>query len=474
MRNIDDIFRDNLYEGDSFETKKEHWNDMEALLDEEKRKKRGLWFFRTSALILSLALISFLGFYFNTNQSDEIFYRDGFNTQLNKSDEYNISMVNAYKETLIQKGDYLNMEEAPDQLEEKSKLTNAKVQPLIQPDMDHSENPDETPYEKSQDVYAERLNEGGLNDFFEERTEPLSIEVDGMKSISTIELTHSLDLSPKAKYGSSFYEEKTIESVDSVFADCNNKLFFRPFIGGLNISKRLEGINGDYIARRSGEEFNKSSLNYGFQFGLNFGQWMFSTGLESIDLGEQISYSDHLYERQVHHDRIWDHQVNYKVDTIYYYGIRNYDTTDVVYVSTYTDHFDTSLVKVDTNLSNFNTNSSIRFMEIPLTAGYRFKLFNGFSVLPEMGLALGVPYSLNATYINQDQSGFEVLDKSSVKSYVSYRASINLEYRLAKQWNVDVQFRYSANMTNAVQAADFNQKYQTIGANIGLTYSICR
>lgn len=256
------------------------------------------------------------------------------------------------------------------------------------------------------------------------------------------------------------------------------KIYYSAFLyaGFYNMTKQITSSNPDYIKRRQDEEQNILTPNYGLGIKINYKSLSFGAGAEMVNYGERLQYSDSKYGYKYITKENWIP----KTDTTLI--ISEYYVNGIGYDNSYTT-IRTDSIKQITNDSIYTTIKSsemqlsngvniLRYVEFPLFVEYHYR-YNKWKV----GLnAAFIPALINytkASYIDLNQQRLNEITNEDLKQWIfNLRTGIVISYNVTKDYAVFINPNYRTNLNGVfISNNTFNQKYNAIGANMGLLIS---
>lgn len=461
MKNIDDIFRDQLYEDNDFPTKPEHWSEMQTILDRQNKKRR----FWVLLLILFLATGTVLTFYSYSSSFEKIGLKKH---QISDAmlDESETSLVHEY---ISSKNE---MHTDKDQVRAITELVLKK--PME--DITGSESYSVRPFNKKKGISETKDKRKILESNLTQVTkfsEPVEeVESKEAKFLDFSEVTW-LPLSPISPSTEIRLHSMSLDAATSINSDYYvrrriSRFTIMPTIGINRYTKSIQSNDKEYQNRRMDEEKEKYGLNYGLLFGVKLNNVSIQTGVEWLSLGEHIEYRSQLTKQEVHHQRTWQVNTKFKVDTVYFYGMQHHDTIGSVLDSLANDHFDTIYAEIDTNLSNLNVNTQIRYINIPLQVSFPLYQQKRIKLLANIGAVMGIPLSTNASYLQENQSTHFSLQKNHMRLTVNYRLGLAVNYQLSRYFDSSFTAAYTSNINHSILSDHFKQRYNVLGCQIGV------
>lgn len=283
--------------------------------------------------------------------------------------------------------------------------------------------------------------------------------------------------------------------------------------------KTVSGENEELVSRRNTEENAGLNGGAGFQVGLHFNHFTFSTGLTSLSYGENTNYKPELYQW------VFDDKIDWKVNNSGYWqntektvtlitdsSYWELKDTTVCYWNSYTNSLDSADVytyelvvhPIDTTVLTFNDSvyvntydstkivtrdssflrvtdigdkkklknkNTFRYVEIPLYIGYETQI-KRWTIGVNTGVGIGILTRQTVHYLNEDISDVEEVEISQAKTIMyNYLLSASANYWLDSHWSIGVAPTYRKNLNTLFkEEAPTQQKYQWIGFSTWVRY----
>ncbi len=205
---------------------------------------------------------------------------------------------------------------------------------------------------------------------------------------------------------------------------------------------------------------------------------MLQSGFEYNSVGEQNNYEAKSKQWLQNDEKVWDvyNRQIIKVDTIYHFGIVNYNQTIInIKDSTLLTKSDSVFVyHTDSNIVKANSKTSISYLEIPVMIGYQFK-FGKASIAPFAGISVGYLTRSNGMYVNKSITGIEEINNGNL--ITTFNFNYQLKLQLAYNLNGHLMFVLSPQYRNNLfsvspRSSGINTKYSALGTSIGMIYKL--
>jgi hypothetical protein len=205
---------------------------------------------------------------------------------------------------------------------------------------------------------------------------------------------------------------------------------------------------------------------------------MFQTGIEYNAIGEQNNYEAKSKQWMKNDEKVWDvyNKQIIKIDTVYHFGIVNYNQTIVnVKDSTLLTKSDSIFAyQTDNAIAKANAKTTINYLEIPLMVGYQFK-FGKASIAPFAGISVGYLTKSQGMYINKTITGIEEINDANLMTTFNfnYQLKLQLGYNINDNFMLTLTPQYRNNLISvSPKSSGISTKYSTLGASFGLSYKL--
>ena len=191
----------------------------------------------------------------------------------------------------------------------------------------------------------------------------------------------------------------------------------------------------DYIQNRQAGESEFISWDFGAALKVNYNRFVFQTGLERTQYGEDFSYDfpvvTSTVNTSVEDNSYWDYDTTWNSP-----GGGGFFIVD----SSYVEDFDTTFTTVmDTGSTGVNGSNRITYFEVPLLAAYRFD-FGRIGVEVGGGALVGFLSQAKATLPHPEWTGTELTAGDAYrKTRWSYQGQIEISYQLDEKFTVFIQ-----------------------------------
>ncbi len=270
--------------------------------------------------------------------------------------------------------------------------------------------------------------------------------------LSIIETTDTLNVD------SLNMDNLNVENKDSTSKDnstINDKTNYKKwnvslYTGPTMISKTTSGnVSDNYLNKRDAEEKNITTINYGIEASYFFTKNInLSTGLNYLTYGENINYSEVI--NSTNNSIITSYN-----QTITFDSILGFDTT---YTPVYTNQIvNETIIDSQTNKNRYS------YLHIPFMIGYKVQL-NKIGINVKVGGSLAFLIQKNGEHLNTEMTGIETADmKNMIYNIVT---SSKFSYPI-KKIDLFIEPRYQFKASNFLNNSLVNQKYSSLGVNIG-------
>lgn len=256
------------------------------------------------------------------------------------------------------------------------------------------------------------------------------------------------------------------------------------FIGGYTgiqlVSKQVKSDPAltEYAAIRNTSEKKTNTVYLGLNFTIEKKGFMLQTGLNYNTIGERNNYEAKSKQWLQNDEKVWDvyNRQIIKTDTVYHFGIVNYNQTTVnVKDSTLLTKSDSVFVyNTDSNIVKANGKTIISYLEVPIMLGYQFK-FGRASIAPFAGISIGYLTRISGMYINKTITGIEQINSAGlITSFnFNYQIKVQLAYNLNDHLMLLLIPQFSNNMFSvSSKSSGLNTKYSALGTSFGLSYKL--
>ncbi|PCI98854.1 MAG: hypothetical protein COB15_05320 [Flavobacteriales bacterium] len=249
-----------------------------------------------------------------------------------------------------------------------------------------------------------------------------------------------------------------VENKDSTSKDnstINDKTNYKKwnvslYTGPTMISKTTSSnVSDNYLNKRDAEEKNITTINYGIEASYFFTKNInLSTGLNYLTYGENINYSEVI--NSTNNSIITSYN-----QTITFDSILGFDTT---YTPVYTNQIvNETIIDSQTNKNRYS------YLHIPFMIGYKVQL-NKIGINVKVGGSLAFLIRKNGEHLNTEMTGIETADmKNMIYNIVT---SSKFSYPI-KKIDLFIEPRYQFKASNFLNNSLVNQKYSSLGVNIG-------
>ena len=264
----------------------------------------------------------------------------------------------------------------------------------------------------------------------------------------------------------------------------NNKKKFHYFIsayaGMQAVDKQIKAdpIFTEYADIRNASEKNINTRYFGINLTIENKDLMFQTGIEYNAIGEQNNYEAKSKQWMKNDEKVWDvyNKQIIKIDTVYHFGIVNYNQTIVnVKDSTLLTKSDSIFAyQTDNAIAKANAKTTINYLEIPLMVGYQFK-FGNLAIAPFAGISVGYLTKSQGMYINKTITGIEEINDANLMTTFNfnYQLKLQLGYNINDNFMLTLTPQYRNNLFSvSPKSSEISTKYSTIGASFGLSYKL--
>jgi len=256
--------------------------------------------------------------------------------------------------------------------------------------------------------------------------------------------------------------------------------FISAYAGVQTVNKQIKSdpMFTEYADIRNASESKINTMYFGINLTIEKRDLMFQTGIEYNAIGEQNNYEAKSKQWLQNDEKVWDvyNRQIIKVDTIYQFGIVNYNQRIInVKDSTLLTKSDSVFVyNTDSNIVKANGKTSINYLEIPVSIGYQFK-FGKASIAPFAGISVGYLTKSNGMYINKSITEIEEINNGNLISTFNFNYQLKLQ--LAYNLNDHLMFILSPQYRNNLfsvspKSSGINTKYSALGTSFGMIYKL--
>jgi hypothetical protein len=264
----------------------------------------------------------------------------------------------------------------------------------------------------------------------------------------------------------------------------NNKKKFHYFISAyagmqaVNKQIKADPMFTEYADIRNASEKNINTRYFGINLTIENKDLMFQTGIEYNAIGEQNNYEAKSKQWMKNDEKVWDvyNKQIIKIDTVYHFGIVNYNQTIVnVKDSTLLTKSDSIFAyQTDNAIAKANAKTTINYLEIPLIVGYQFK-FGKVAIAPFAGISVGYFTKSQGMYINKTITGIEEINDANLMTTFNfnYQLKLQLGYNINDNFMLTLTPQYRNNLISvSPKSSGISTKYSTLGASFGLSYKL--
>jgi hypothetical protein len=264
----------------------------------------------------------------------------------------------------------------------------------------------------------------------------------------------------------------------------NNKKKFHCFISAyagvqaVNKQIKADPMFTEYADIRNTSEKKINTFYFGVNFTVEKKNFLLQTGLEYNTIGEQNNYEAKSKQWLTNDEKVWDvyNKQIINVDTVYHFGIVNYNQTIVnVKDSTLLTKSDSVFIyHTDSNIVKANGKTTINYLEIPLMIGYQFK-FGKASIAPFAGISVGYFTKSQGMYINKTITGIEEINDANLMTTFNfnYQLKLQLAFNINDNFMLTLTPQYRNNLFSvSPKSSEISTKYSTFGASFGLSYKL--
>jgi len=268
---------------------------------------------------------------------------------------------------------------------------------------------------------------------------------------------------------------------DDYFKNNNKFNYFIGAYGGIqSVTKQIKSdpTLTEYAAIRNTSEKKINTIYFGVDFTVEKKNFLVQTGLAYNAIGEQNNYEAKSKQWMQNDEKVWDvyNKKIVKVDTVYHFGIVNYNQTIMnVKDSTLLTKSDSVFIyHTDSNIVKANGKTTINYLEIPLMIGYQFK-FGKVSIAPFGGISVGYLTKSEGMYINKTITGIEEINDANLITTFNfkYQLKLQLAYNLSDKIMFMLAPQFSNNLFSvSSKLSGISTKYSALGASFGINYKL--
>lgn len=237
--------------------------------------------------------------------------------------------------------------------------------------------------------------------------------------------------------------------------------------------RSLEDLRGRGLAdHRDQNESSINSFSYGIEGGVRWSNGFGAgLGVERNLFGSDLSLqgSETLTDSTFSTDTTWNYIDSTYIDS------NTGDTITVIIDSNQTGvNNDTSVSKRD---SSYERTYSIRYryVTVPITFSYRFKLHDRFTLVPTIGFGLNFLTRAKAGWSPPDSDEEVRLrhpqDPPFRRFALSFKGRLAVQYEFAESWRVGAGFRYSRFLHSVyTDEIGLDERPYSYGGNLSVTY----
>lgn len=278
---------------------------------------------------------------------------------------------------------------------------------------------------------------------------------------------------------SAAHDMKPLPSVSSVQPDSLSRTVswsLEIYGGAVHSEKFLAAKDNSWVDRREQEEKAVMVPVVGLSVSLLKSHWIAGFGIESVQWGENTSYSPSTYQQIITDESYWTYRVD-STDTAYISGNQYFqpDPSPTFYDSTLSPVFDTTYgFAVDPQLSADNGHVRWRYLEFPVSLGYAFSAGRWRWTLTG-ALSPSLLITTSGKYLAQDQSGaVPVVEIASTRTMgLSTRLGLDFGYALNRRWQLSLcpQWRRQW-FSSFTDSSAVDQRYRGLGVTAGIRYHL--
>jgi hypothetical protein len=256
--------------------------------------------------------------------------------------------------------------------------------------------------------------------------------------------------------------------------------FISAYAGMQAVNKQIKAdpMFTEYADIRNASEKNINTRYFGINLTIENKDLMFQTGIEYNTIGEQNNYEAKSKQWMKNDEKVWDvyNKQIIKIDTVYHFGIVNYNQTIVnVKDSTLLTKSDSIFAyQTDNAIAKANAKTTINYLEIPLMVGYQFK-FGKVAIAPFAGISVGYLTKSQGMYINKTITGIEEINDANLMTTFNfnYQLKLQLGYNINDNFMLTLTPQYRNNLISvSPKSSGISTKYSTLGASFGLSYKL--
>lgn len=164
--------------------------------------------------------------------------------------------------------------------------------------------------------------------------------------------------------------------------------------------------------------------------------------------------------------------VSYKNNYNYSTNFKTKDTIAAEYIDSLGNTIYYTYYKDTTKIIKLNKINQFKYLTIPITAEYIFKLSTRFSLRPSLGLILHQQIKSEITWIDPESNKIIFKNNSDQKSFfISISGGLKMEYQINKNWGAILSGTYIHSLTDINKTyEDLKTRPNAVNANVGLRY----
>lgn len=276
-------------------------------------------------------------------------------------------------------------------------------------------------------------------------------------------------------------KQRELDALDDYFKNKKSLHYWIGAYAGIQtIGKQIKSNEKltEYADIRNASENKINTVYAGINVTINHKHLLLQSGIEYNSVGEQNNYEAKSKQWQQNDEKVWGvyNKQIIKIDTVYHWGIVNYNQTIVnVKDSTLQTKSDSVLVyQTDSNIINANKKTIINSFEIPLMIGYQYK-FRRLSVSAFAGISVGYFSKINGMYINKSITGIEEIQNSMLLNNFNfnYQLKLQLSYQINDNLMLSLTPQLRKNLLSVnPKSSGISTKYSAFGTSFGLSYKL--
>ncbi len=475
----------NEHNNNEIPSPEDFWPEAKDLLDGHFAKSKRVLLFFGMSLICFISIIGFV--FMNQNNVGKIASFDKNKSQkelkaselLNKNVPVNVKVKTNPVAVLVNKinDTSTNLKTSTNQSKDHNKIIIIKSDQLIsarsssiENNYTSSVNKDEITRSNMQSTAALTIENTAID---EARTDLIAFTSMPLLPYKLFEQKTNLILNEQKNTSVTIYED---------YFKKNNKLeyFIDMYAGYQSVSKKIksEPLLTEYADIRNTSEKKINTLYFGLNFTVEKNKFLVQTGLEYNTIGEQNNYEAKSKQWLQNDENVWDvyNKQIIKTDTVYHFGIVNYNQTIVnVKDSTLLTKSDSIFIYyADSSIVKANGKTTISYLEIPIMIGYQINI-GKVSIAPFAGVSIGYLTKTNGMYINKSITGIEEInDRNLMTTFnFNYHLKLQLAYNLNDKLMLVLTPQVSNNLFSVSQKlSGINTKYSALGTSFGLSYKL--